>query len=196
MRYTDGHREAARKRIVSVASKRLREKGLQPVGIVEVMKAAGLTHGAFYFHFNSKNDLVHAALLNALHESNARNERLVRAKGEGLEALVRRYLSTFKRDNPGTACTAAALIAEVARKSVAVRRSFMKELDKFIGLIGTSLASGDESTRRQTAIGIFALIMGTLQLARAEPDPARSQEILESGIQAALSLGRGASRGG
>jgi hypothetical protein len=66
----------------------------------------------------------------------------------------------------------------------------MKELDRFIDLIGASLPSGDMATRRHTATGVFAVMMGALQLARAEPNPARSQEILDSGIEAALRLGR------
>jgi TetR/AcrR family transcriptional repressor of nem operon len=189
LRYAKGHKEAARKRIVSAAGKRLRRDGLEPVGIAELMKAAGLTHGGFYFHFDSKNDLIRAAVADSFGESNARNERLL--KGKGLEALVRLYLSPRKRDTPEDSCVAAALAAEIARKSVAIRRPFMKELDRFIDLIGASLPSGDKATRRRTATGVFAVMMGVLQLARAEPNPARSREILDSGIEAALRLGRG-----
>lgn len=101
---------------------------------------------------------------------------------------MRLYLSPLKRDTPEDSCVAAALAAEIARKSVAIRGPFMKELDRFIDLIGASLPSGGESTRRQTAIGIVAVMMGTLQIARTEPDPVRSQQILDSGIEAALRL--------
>jgi AcrR family transcriptional regulator len=189
MRYAKGHKEAARKRIVSAAAKRLRRDGLEPVGIAELMKAAGLTHGGFYFHFDSKNDLIRAAVADALGESNSRNERLIQEKG--LEALLRSYLSLQKRDKPASACTAAALTAEIARKPVAIRRAFMKELDRFIDMIAARMPGEVETARRRAGIGVFSVMMGALQLARAEPDPQRSQEILDSGIQAALRLGDG-----
>lgn len=89
MRYAKGHKEAARKRILDVSSRRFRRDGLEAVGIADLMKAAGLTHGGFYFHFPTKGHLIREAVNDALDESNTRNERIAR---EGLEALVRSYL--------------------------------------------------------------------------------------------------------
>jgi TetR/AcrR family transcriptional repressor of nem operon len=152
------------------------------------MKAADLTHGGFYFHFASKEDLVCEAISEAFDETNARNAR--RAKRGKLEAIVRGYLAPSPRDKPENGCAAAALVAEVARHPVSTRRAFMAKLDELIDLIGAQLPSGDAISRRRSAIGIFAAMMGTLQLARTEPNPTRSQEILESGIDAALILGR------
>jgi TetR/AcrR family transcriptional repressor of nem operon len=186
MRYPKGHKDETRRRILDVSSRRFRKHGLEAVGIADLMKAAGLTHGGFYFHFPTKKHLIREAVGDALDQSNRRNERVAR---EGLEALVRRYLSPAKRDKPDNACAAAALVAEIARQPVAVRRPFMENLDRFIDLIAAQLPDGDAPTRRRKAVGIFSVMMGALQIARAEPDPTRSQEILDSGIEAALRLG-------
>jgi TetR/AcrR family transcriptional regulator, transcriptional repressor for nem operon len=188
MRYPKGHVDVTRKRILKTASRRFRKEGLERAGIAELMKAAGLTHGGFYFHFASKEDLIRKAMNEAFEQSSVRNARRA-ARGQ-LEAIVRGYLTPSRRDRPEIGCAAAALIAEIARRPVATRRSFMAKLDHLLELIGAQLPNGDEDTRRRSAIGIFAVMMGALQLARAEPNPARSKQILESGIDAALTLGR------
>jgi TetR/AcrR family transcriptional repressor of nem operon len=188
LRYPKGHVDATRKRILKMASKRFRKEGLERAGIAELMKAAGLTHGGFYFHFASKEDLVREAMNDAFDQSSVRYAR--RAERAKLEAIVRGYLTPGRRDKPENGCAAAALVAEIARHPVSTRRAFMAKLDQLLELIGAQLPSGDATTRRRSAIGIFAVMMGTLQLARAEPNPARSKQILESGIEAALTLGR------
>jgi len=187
LRYAKGHLDATRERILRKAARHLRKQGLERAGIADLMKAAGLTHGGFYFHFASKEDLVREAINEAFDQTNARNER----RGmHGLEAIVRGYLTPGRRDRPESGCAAAALIAEIARHPVSTRRAFMAKLDRLLELIGAHVPTGDATTRRRTAIGIFAVMMGALQLARAEPNPARSKQILESGIDAALTLGQ------
>lgn len=188
LRYPKGHVDATRKRILKTASRRFRKQGLEQVGIAELMKDAGLTHGGFYFHFASKEDLVREAMNEAFDQTNAVNARRAR-RGE-LEAIVRGYLTPDRRDRPENGCAAAALIAEIARHPVSTRRAFMAKVDRLLELIGAQLPRGDAIRRRQTAIGIFAVVMGALQLARAEPNPTRSKQMLESGIDAALTLGR------
>jgi TetR/AcrR family transcriptional regulator, transcriptional repressor for nem operon len=188
MRYPKGHVDATRKRILKTASRRFRKEGLERAGIAELMKAAGLTHGGFYFHFASKEDLVREAVNDALDQSSVRYAQ--RAQRGQLEAIVREYLTPVQRDKPESGCAAAALIAEIARRPVSTRRAFMANVDHLVEIISAQLPSGDANMRRRSAIGIFAVMMGTLQLARAEPNPARSKQILESGIDAALTLGR------
>jgi AcrR family transcriptional regulator len=188
VRYPKGHIDVTRKRILKTASRRFRKEGLERAGIADLMKAAGLTHGGFYFHFASKEDLVREAMNEAFEQSSSRYLR--RGKHGQLEAIVRGYLAPATRDKPENGCAAAALIAEIARHPVSTRRAFMAKLDHLFELIGAQLPSGDANTRRRNAIGIFAVMMGTLQLARAEPDPTRSRQILKSGIDAALILGR------
>ena len=96
------------------------------------------------------------------------------------EAIVRSYLTPGRRDRPESGCAAAALVAEIARHPVSTRRAFMAKLDRLFELIGAHLPNGDAVTRRRTAIGIFAVMMGALQLARAEPNPTRSKQILRA----------------
>ena len=188
MRYPKGHVDVTRKRILKTASRRFRKEGLERAGIADLMEAAGLTHGGFYFHFASKEDLVREAMNEAFDQSSARYLR--RGKRGQLEAIVRGYLALATRDKPENGCAAAALIGEIARHPVSTRRAFMAKLDHLFELIGAQLPSGDANTRRRRAMGIFAVMMGALQLARAEPNPTRSRQILKIGIDAALILGR------
>jgi len=114
MRYEKGHKDATRAHIIEVASAQFREHGVAAAGLAGIMSAAGLTNGAFYAHFDSKEDLVRAVLLDAFGQ---RQQRL-RANLEhkvGIETTVRNYLSARHRDDAGTGCPRAALLAEIAR---------------------------------------------------------------------------------
>ena len=190
MRYPKGHVDSTRERIVKTASKRFRKDGIEGAGIADLMKAAGLTHGGFYFHFASKEDLVREAMNEAFDQTNALNEWRAQNGESGLQAIVRGYLQPNRCNRPENGCAAAALISEIARHPVSTRRAFMAKVDHLLELIGAQLPNGNATSRKRDAIGIFAVMMGALQLARAEPNPARSKQILESGIDAALTLGR------
>jgi TetR/AcrR family transcriptional repressor of nem operon len=186
MRYDKGHKDATRQRIVEVASRQFREQGVAAVGLAGIMTDAGLTNGAFYAHFNSKEDLVREVLGNP----SKRNEMWQAAaeSGEGLASAIRGYLSASHRDNPGRGCPTSALVAEVARHSKATRDAFTGKISDTIGLIATHLPAPTESERRQRAIAIYGLMVGTLQLSRAVNDKKLSNEILQSGIDQALAL--------
>src|SRR4029077_8635516 len=95
LRYPKGHVDATRKRILKMAARHFRKEGLERAGIADLMKAAGLTHGGFYFHFASKEDLVREAMNEAFDQTNARNAR---RGAHGLEAIVRGYLTPGRRD--------------------------------------------------------------------------------------------------
>jgi AcrR family transcriptional regulator len=187
MRYEKGHKDTTRQHIVDVASRQFRGKGVAAVGLAGIMSDAGLTNGAFYTHFDSKEDLVRAVLLNGL---DRREERLrtVAADNAGLDATIRDYLSPRHRDHPGTGCPTAALVAEVARHPKSTRDAFTAKVSTFIELIATQIRAGSRSERRRNAVAIYGLIVGTLQLARAVNDKRLSDEILESGVAAALAL--------
>jgi AcrR family transcriptional regulator len=187
MRYEKGHKDTTRQHIVDVASRQFRGKGVAAVGLAGIMSDAGLTNGAFYTHFDSKEDLVRAVLLNGL---DRREERLrtVAADNAGLDATIRDYLSPRHRDHPGTGCPTAALVAEVARHPRSTRDVFTAKVSTFIELIATQIRAGSRSERRRNAVAIYGLIVGTLQLARAVNDKRLSDEILESGVAAALAL--------
>jgi TetR/AcrR family transcriptional repressor of nem operon len=190
MRYDKGHKDATRQRIIDVASRQFREHGVAAVGLAGIMADAGLTNGAFYSHFKSKEDLVQAVLSLALR----RREQTLRTASEanaGLEATIRDYLSARHRDRPGGGCPTAALVAEIARHPKPTRDAFTDKVSEFITLIATQVREGSTEARRRKAAAIYGMMVGTLQLARAVNDKRLSDEILESGVSAALALADG-----
>jgi len=185
MRYEKGHKDLTRQRIVEVASRQFREHGVAAVGIAGIMSDAGLTNGAFYAHFDSKEDLVREVLSHA----GFRNKLSKAAEnGTGLAGAIRDYLSQNHRDNPGQGCPTSALVAEIARHPKATRDAFTGKVDDVIELIAAALDADTEGERRRKAVAIYALMVGTLQLARAVNDKRLSGEILRSGADEAVAL--------
>jgi TetR/AcrR family transcriptional regulator, transcriptional repressor for nem operon len=191
MRFDKGHKEQTRRRIVEIAAQRFRKEGVAAVGIAGLMADAGLTHGGFYAHFPSKEDLVRAALDEASAQNEARRSKVLEQTEPGAaraEALIRNYLRPAHRDAPELGCAAAALIAEIARHEPETRAAFTERLNGMLAQFETSLPTDLEpEIRRRRTIGIFATLLGALQMARAVDDPALSDSILDSGIEAALS---------
>ncbi len=187
MRYEKGHKEATRQKIVETAAARFRKDGIEGVGLADLMAEAGLTHGGFYSHFSSKEDLVRAAVEEASCVSSSRFAK--RTEEEGLEGWIRYYLHAGHRDHPERGCVAAALVGELARRPGSTREPFTENLSKVISSI-SGLLPGRQSpeTKRRTAIAIFSTLIGALQMARAVSDPALSKEILEAGTSSALAL--------
>jgi AcrR family transcriptional regulator len=185
MRYEKGHKDLTRQRIVEVASRQFREHGVAAVGIAGIMADAGLTNGAFYAHFDSKEDLVREVLSHA----GFRNKLSKAAEnGTGLAGAIRDYLSQNHRDNPGQGCPTSALVAEIARHPKATRDAFTGKVDDVIELIAEGLDAASEAERRRRAVAIYALMVGALQLARAVNDKRLSAEILQSGADEAVAL--------
>jgi len=187
MRYEKGHKDLTRQHIIDVASAQFREGGVAAVGIAGIMAGAGLTNGAFYNHFESKEDLVEAMLLHAL----GKREQGLRANleaGKDLEAAIRDYLSVRHRDTPGGGCTTAALVAEIARHPKATRDAFTGKIAEIIALIAARTGKGAGSERGKRAVAVYGLMVGALQLARAVNDRKLSDEILESAVDGALAL--------
>jgi AcrR family transcriptional regulator len=187
MRYEKGHKDATRDRIIDVASRQFRENGVAAVGLAGIMSDAGLTNGAFYTHFESKEDLVRAVLASALN----RRETALQT-GSGLEAMIRDYLSPKHRDGAGRGCPTAALVAEIARRPKTTRDAFTAKVSRFVELIAAQLQVGSARERRRNALAIYGMMVGSLQLARAVNDKPLSDEILQSGVSAALALADGA----
>lgn len=187
MRYAPEHNEATRERILEVASRLFREHGIAAVGLAKIMAEAGLTVGTFYTHFKSKEALLRDALLRTL---DARHEELEQMlQGADLEMVVRAYLSPEHRDAAGTGCAVAALASEVARHPRATQQTFATHNAANLDALAAWLSSrrGDEVGRADAA-AFFGLLVGTLQLARATPDRAESDAILEAGVRAAIRL--------
>lgn len=187
MRYAPEHNDSTRERILEAASRLFREHGIAAVGLAKVMAEADLTVGTFYTHFKSKEALVREALLRSL---DARHEALEQALQEAdLEVVVRAYLSPDHRDLAGTGCPVASLAAEVARHPRATRSTFASHNAPTLDALAARLSSrrGNEVSRADAA-ALLGLLAGTLQLARATPDRAESDAILEAGIRAAMRL--------
>jgi TetR/AcrR family transcriptional repressor of nem operon len=160
-----------RRRILDVASRLFRDKGFEAVSVAEVMKAAGLTHGGFYGHFSSKDDLIAQTLAHVL---------VADAGGGGdFRAYVGSYLSPRHRDNAAGGCPTAGLAAAIRHQTPAARSAMTEGLRSQIGAIGQSLPDLDPVDRRRAAIGSFAAMVGAVILARAVDDPVLSDEVLE-----------------
>ncbi|RDJ22216.1 TetR/AcrR family transcriptional regulator [Bosea caraganae] len=194
MRYEKGHKDETRRRIVETAARRFRKDGIAATGIAGLMADAGLTHGGFYAHFPSKEDLVRQAVDVALTSATAEHAAaaaVARAEGgDGLEIIVRRYLSRTHRDHPETGCAIATLAAELARSSAETRGTFAQDADQLIQVIAAEIPAASAEEARASASMVLALMVGALQLARAMPDAAASDAMLQAGRRAALALAR------
>ncbi|MGJ4948996.1 TetR/AcrR family transcriptional regulator [Bradyrhizobium sp. HKCCYLS20291] len=160
-----------RRRILDVASRLFREKGFDAVSVAEVMKAAGLTHGGFYGHFSSKDDLVAQTLAQVLAADAGGNGNFSRY----LDA----YLSPRHRDDPAGGCPTAGLAAAIRHQTPAARSAMTEGLRSQISRIEKVLPESDPADRRRAAIGSWAAMVGAVILARAIDDSALSDEILE-----------------
>src|SRR5215467_6873489 len=169
MRYPVEETAAKHERIVREASRLFRERGFENVSVGEVMQAAGLTHGAFYAHFDSKEALQADAIAYGIEVSLERMQHSNSEQGE--ESFADRYLSRWHRDNPGDGCTMAALAQEVARSTPELKTAFEKGLEEIL-----SAEAGD----RKEAIFQTAAMLGGIVLARAVQDQRLSNEILKS----------------
>jgi TetR/AcrR family transcriptional repressor of nem operon len=169
----------SRERILAMAAKLFRERGFDGIGLADIMKAAGLTHGGFYRHFASKDDLEAQAIDVALATTKADWSRLVEGAAlQPLAELVGQYLSAQHRDDPGNGCALAALGADVARQDKRVRSAFTAGLEPFLELLSDIIPGRSRAVRRRKAIATTAAMIGALILARAVDDPALSDEIL------------------
>lgn len=168
-----------RSRVVEVASRLFREKGFDGIGVSDLMKAAGLTHGGFYANFTSKEDLAVKACTLAL----AKDVELLagiaaKASEAPLEAVVAFYLSERHRDHTGLGCPLAALGADAARYSAALREVFSAGLDAHVDLFEPFMP-GSPRERRAKATTVVATLMGALVLARSIDDPVKSKAVLD-----------------
>lgn len=187
MRYDKGHKEETRRHILDVASAQFRESGIAAVGLAGIMSEAGLTNGAFYTHFASKEDLVREVLNDALTRREERHKANLE-NGVALEATIRDYLSTQHRNRAGTGCPTAALVAEIARHPKATRDAFTGKVADIVVLMAEQIRQGSAEERRRKAITIYATMIGALQLARAVNDRQLSDEILENAAEAAVTI--------
>lgn len=161
---------ANRMRILDAASTLFRDRGFDAVTVSEVMKAAGLTHGAFYGHFASKDDLIAQTVTHALTPSD-------NVSGD-LQAYVDAYLSPDHRDRAATGCPTAGLASALRHQSVEARAAMTTGLRSQIDRFAERMPGADDAEKRRAAIGNWAAMVGAVILARAVDDPVLSDEVL------------------
>ncbi|KRA37813.1 MULTISPECIES: TetR/AcrR family transcriptional regulator [unclassified Nocardioides] len=181
-RYGKEHKEATRQRIVESASRRFKQSGVDGSGIATLMADVGLTNGAFYAHFESKDDLVATIVTDEVRAQADAISALPAGKA-GLEQFIREYLSVEHRDNAALGCPSAALLDEIVRCGDAAREGYTAGAATIIDEIAARLSPRNPSGARGRAIGLFTLLVGSLQLSRALTDGDLSLEVLERGIE-------------
>ena len=185
MRYGSGHKDATRQRILAAAGRRMKLDGIDGSGVAALMADAGLTNGAFYAHFASKDDLVAHVVADQLRVQLDTLGELSPGR-EGVEQFLSWYLSADHRDAPADGCPSAALLDEIARSSDAVRARYTTGLLALADEVVARIAQHDPTAARTTVLGVFAMLIGTLQLARAVTDPSLADVILEQGAKQAI----------
>jgi TetR/AcrR family transcriptional repressor of nem operon len=186
VRVTREQAAANREKILEVAGALFRERGFDGIGVADIMKRAGLTHGGFYGHFASKDDLAAEITARVLGRSGWM-ERLTGTQKPSFSDLVRQYLSPRHRDDPGLGCLFAALGSDVVRQPRSVRRAFTEGLRLRVDALARLAPGRSAAARRQKSLATMAGLVGALILSRAVDDPKFSDEILEA---AATSIGR------
>ena len=186
-RYGTEHKRATRRRIIEAAGRRFKQDGIDGSGIATLMQDAGLTNGAFYAHFDSKDGLVATVVADQLRGQRERFIAQVTDRA-GVEQFVREYLSIQHRDNPQDGCPSAALLDEIARCTDATKRAYTDGALAIVDDIAALLAPDDPPSARATTVSAFAMMIGTLQLCRAVADRQLAEEVLEQGVQNALAM--------
>jgi TetR/AcrR family transcriptional repressor of nem operon len=198
MRYSSEHKDATRKKVVAEASAALRVEGPDRLGVAEVMKRAGLTHGGFYAHFKSKDDLLVAAVEAAFAEGRARFERGGDTPRAQLSAFVDRYVSLSHRDRSDHGCPVTTVLNDIPRQSPVVREAFGVGLSSMAARIAAIITVGEPADRPDVARSAIAEMAGAVALSRAIGDEAEAVRWLEQSrrrVRARLGLPETSSEG-
>jgi TetR/AcrR family transcriptional regulator, transcriptional repressor for nem operon len=188
MRYSKEHKLETHARIVKKASVRLRERGAHGIGVADLMKDAGLTHGGFYAHFDSREALLIEAFAYAMDRGTERWRKVAEQTPpeKRFATIVQSYLTPVHRDDPGRGCTIPTLGAEIARESPKTRRAFAAKLEQMIDMLADQIPDQPRKAARKRAMAAIATMMGTLVLARIAGSGEFSDEILGAGRDAVL----------
>ncbi|HTJ94703.1 MAG TPA: TetR/AcrR family transcriptional regulator [Pararobbsia sp.] len=182
MGYSRADKAQSHERIVKAAAARFREKGIDGIGLADLMKEAGLTHGGFYRHFESRDALVAEAVDCALRASDGTLTGVVDETGVvDMVRYIEAYLSAEHRDNPGTGCAMAALAGDVARSGPQARALYTAHIERVVSSLVPLLGERRPlEQRRAHALVIVTTLSGALAMARATNDPRLSDEMLEA----------------
>ena len=188
MRYSKEHKQETHAKIVKKAAVLLREKGAHGIGVADLMKDAGLTHGGFYAHFDSREALVIEAFGYAMDRSTERWRKIAEQtpQDKRLQTIIQSYLTPAHRDDSGHGCAVPALGAEIARESAKTRKAFAAKLEAMIDMLADQIPDCPPKAARKQAVATLATMIGTLVLARIAGTGEFSDEILGAGREAAL----------
>lgn len=181
MRYDPEHKQRTHERVLKAAAKAIRAKGPDRVGVADIMADVGLTHGGFYAHFASKDELIAAAIGQMFEEARARLmfETKDRTPRDALAAYTDFYLSQGHRDARRRGCPIAALASDMPRLNPKVRARFSAGCERLIRTLAGLIEQHGIGRAEDEADSMYAELLGALSLARIEPDAARSDAILE-----------------
>jgi TetR/AcrR family transcriptional regulator, transcriptional repressor for nem operon len=185
MRYDSEQKQRTREKVLQVAAKAIRHEGPDRIGVAGVMAEAGLTHGGFYAHFKSKDDLVAAAIGQMFDEARARREQEMGDRGpaESLSAYIDFYLSKRHRDARDFGCPMAALSSDLPRLTDEAREVFAAGMQRTIRVLQEKLTELGHQQAEAEARSMMAELIGALSLARIEPGVTRSNAILTDSRQ-------------
>ncbi|MCO5064633.1 MAG: TetR/AcrR family transcriptional regulator [Rhizobiaceae bacterium] len=174
-----------RARVVETAGRLFREKGFNGIGVADLMKAAGMTHGGFYGHFRSKDDLAAEAVAKALETSQERwRRRIAKNPGNPAGAIIERYLSEKHREDLAQGCPIAALASDTARQVDDVRQAYEDGVKGLLEILADAMPGENARDRRADALAAFSTLVGALLLSRAVLSDDFAREVLEAAHEA------------
>jgi AcrR family transcriptional regulator len=178
-------KEATHERIVEAAGRAIRRSGYGGTGVADIMKDAGLTHGGFYAHFDSRVAMLAEAADRAGADTLATMERVAAAAppAQALEAMIRTYLSKAHVEAIETGCAVAALGSEMPRQAPQVRRAATRRIKEMIDLVARQSPEWGQPGAHERALVTAATLVGTLMLARAVDDPKLSNALIEATLK-------------
>jgi TetR/AcrR family transcriptional regulator, transcriptional repressor for nem operon len=175
---SQAEKDASHKRIVDAAAAQVRRDGVDAVRVSDLMREAGLTHGGFYRHFGSREELIDAAIDQALADGSRQTEAGEAADPQALAKVIDGYVSKAHRDNPGMGCGVAALPADVSRSGSRARGAYARQVRRYIERLVGLIRRPEADAKRDEAVMMLSALVGALSMARAVEDPELSDEIL------------------
>lgn len=176
---------ASHDRILDIAAARIRRDGIDRLAVAEIMKEAGLTHGGFYRHFDSREQLVAEAAQRALSLGSAWTMAAGKLGGErGYTALVDGYLSTWHRDHPESGCGVAGVAADAARDGGPARGSYTRQVKECLAVLADLIGNPDGQAGEREAVLTLSVLVGAISMARAVDDPELSEQIMANAAAA------------
>lgn len=197
MRVSRSQAEQNRQTVIDVASRLFRERGFDGIGVKDLMEGAGLTQGAFYKQFASKDDLVAQASRRALESCANRWSAAVAASPENpLGALIDFYLSTGHREERMDGCPVVALGSDAARQGIEVKASFEAGIRDYLEMLGPWVGEAGGDAPSGEAMAILSTMIGAVVLARAVNDEELSKQFLQAAAKSVTGLSAGAAQKG